>query len=113
MTARRRITDAQAEEIVRLREDKKYSLRRIASHLGLHTSAVQYVLLKAGVLPFNRTMDDPRRAGAFTPDDDARLLELARGGMATVAIARVMKRPRSSVRMRLMLLEARAEQAAA
>ena len=113
MTARRTITEAQADEIVRLREDRKYSLARIASHLGLHRSAVQYVLLKAGVMPFERIVDDPRRAGAFTQEEDARLLALAPAGHTVVAISRAMQRPRTSVRMRLMLLEARAEREAA
>lgn len=113
MTRRRHISDALAEEIVRLREDKKYSRARIASHLGLHVSAVQYILLKAGVMPFDKIVDDPRRAGAFTPEDDARLLALARGGLRWCEISRAMRRAHSSVRMRLMLLEARAEQATA
>lgn len=94
--------------------DKGWSGSRIARRLGLKNSlgAVNYHLLRAGIDPFPAGKTLPphfRKGNPFTPEEDARMLALARGGMAPHIVAKTIGRPRTSVGMRIMLLEIRAE----
>ena len=106
-----RVAPELVDEIVRLREDHGRTTSYIAWKLGLHESAVHYWLLKNGVDPWNQNGHGQRRHNAFTADEDRNLLELRRAGVSLKRIALELGRPRTSVLMRIMLLEVRAESA--
>jgi hypothetical protein len=53
-------------------------------------------------------MPAQRRGGHWTPDEDRRLLELAKAGKSLVFISANLKRPASGVRLRLTYMERRA-----
>jgi hypothetical protein len=112
-TPRQKLTREQIDEIVRLREDEKWTTHRIAKHTGISQAGVNYQLLRAGVDPWDAEnhppTQKPRRP--FTPEEDARLLALGREGKGPWQIARALDRPDTSVRIRLMTLEVRAERA--
>jgi hypothetical protein len=105
-----KLTPAQIDEIVRLREERGMSSTFIASRFNVSTSTVNYQLLRNGVDPW-----DPERfsghanAGAFTPDEDARMLELGAAGLSPYQISKVIGRPKTSVLIRILTLEVRAE----
>lgn len=105
-----RLSDEEIEAIVNWRERKKSS-GWIAVKMNLPKGTVNYQLLLAGLDPFDSPKSSGRNPGAFTPDEDAKLLALAQDGKKLPTIAAEMKRPRSSVRLRWMLLEIRAEKA--
>lgn len=108
-----KVTPSQVEEMVRLREKKRWPVSRIASKFGLTESAVNYRLLRNGVDPWDIDKH-PRKIGnhkgQFTPADDARMLELAKT-MSINMVSTTMGRAITSVRIRLMTLEVRAEKA--
>lgn len=105
-----KLSREQIDEIVRLREDYKKTTTFLAQRFGVSTSAINYQLLRNGVDPW-----DPSKAttqshpGAFSPEEDARMLALGATGMAPHRIAIVMKRPKTSLLIRLLTLEVRAE----
>ena len=107
----KRLSSEQIERIVALRE-RGISSYGIGCRLGLALGTVNYQLLLAGIDPFDRpTNGRARHPGAFSSDEDNQLLALATSGMKLPAIATAMNRARTSVRLRLMLLEIRAEKA--
>lgn len=96
-----------------------WSTRRIGMRLGVSSSAINYQCLKHGaVSPRQRRTATPemqhryegkdgRKFRTFTPDEDHRLLVLARQGLTVSQIGRDMARANTSVRMRIMMLELR------
>lgn len=111
--AKPKLTRDQVDEIVHLREEKGWSAARIAVKFGISVSAVNFRLLREGIDPWD--VDKHRRKigrqpGAFSADEDARMLELART-MSPYQIAKAIGRPQTSVAIRLMTLEVRAEKA--
>lgn len=106
---RRKLTHENIEEIVRLREEERKPSALIASQFGVNQSTVNYHLLRAGVDPWDSMQDKPNQRGAFTPEEDARMLELGRAGLSPWKISQAIGRPKTSVLIRLLTLEVRAE----
>lgn len=111
MTRARKLTEAQIAEIVRLREERGRSVNYIARQFSVSTSAVNYQLLRNGVDPWDPEKYNAagRHPGAFSPEEDARMLALGAAGMPAHRIALEMNRPKTSVLIRLLTLEVRAE----
>jgi len=110
-----RLTEEQVARICELRE-KGLTIRAIADEIGRSRGAVYWRCLENGVDPpkpaklrreiigpaiYNRGGHTVRR---FTPEEDARLLEMEAEGLSRTAIARTLKRGRNSVVGRLMTL---------
>jgi hypothetical protein len=104
-----KLSSAEIDEIVRLREEQRVSTRRIARRIGCSQAAVNYQLLRNGVDPFDRPGSRINQKGGFSADEDARLLQLVRDGVPVHRAAIALGRPKTSALMRLMLLEVRAE----
>lgn len=103
-----RLTPQQIEQIEEWAEKGK-SAQWIARHLDLKPSSVNYRILRAGYDPWpGRARSKNNQVGAFSPEEDARMLELART-MSSYRVAIEMKRPKTSILIRLMTLEVRAE----
>jgi IS30 family transposase len=98
-----------------------WSTSRIAKHLGVSSGAINYQCLKHGAVsphqratatPETRTVykgKDGRTFRTFTPDEDDRIMALATEGKSAREIATIMDRARTSIMMRIMLLELREE----
>jgi hypothetical protein len=96
-----------------------WSTARIGMKLGVSSGAINYQCLKNGAIsPRQRRHDTPterlvytgrdgRTFRTFTPEEDEQLLGYARDGKKPPEIATLMSRGRTSVVMRLMLLELR------
>ncbi len=96
-----------------------WSTTRIGMKLGVSSGAIAYQCLKHGaVSPNQRRTQTPqqqrvyqgkdgRSFRTFTTQEDEQLLALAREGKRIPEIATLMKRGRTSIRMRIMLLELR------
>ena len=83
----------------------------VAAKLGIPPATVNYRMLRAGFDPWPDWKTSVHRpANGFTDAEDEQLLELGKT-MGVNRIADIMKRPRTSVRIRLMTLEIRAEKA--
>lgn len=117
---KRRVSEADKEMIVRMRQ-KGLSHRAIGAKLGISPAAVSWYCLQLAVEPprpgkswdaikgpavMSRGNHVLRR---FTPDDDARLLEMENSGATIAEIARALGRPSNSIRGRLMTLARRDE----
>lgn len=105
-----RMTPEQVEQITAYAEKGK-SGSWIARKLGLSDAGVNYRMLRAGHDPWpghGNLPRNPRHPGAFTPEEDDRMLELGKS-MAPHKVAEIMGRPRTSVLIRLLTLEVRAE----
>lgn len=123
MTARY-LTSQMLERAAAMRE-RGLSVGNIAADLGCSRGALHWHFLKLGVEP---PKPRPLRLDyhlkcpvlvrgnhvvrAFTPQEDARLLELASQGLGTSAIGRALGRKSNSVGGRLMTLARREERAA-
>lgn len=110
----------QVNELAELRESG-WSFARLAARYGVSTGAIHYRCLTVGALsPKSR----PIVAGAarknaargfggrvkhFTLDEDAQLLAMARTGAKIETIAAALNRARTSVRIRLLTLELKAD----
>lgn len=105
-----KLSPEQVDQIVGWAEKGKSGLW-IAGRLGLNPSTVNYRMLRAGYDPWPSGGDRarPNQPGAFLAEEDARMLELGAAGMAPHKIAQVMKRPKTSLLIRLLTLEVRAE----
>ena len=108
----KRLSPEQKENILSLRERGK-GVKFIAGRVRCSPGAVLYHCLCNGLDPFNSERARGTHAGAFSAEEDAKLIELARSGMKLHHVAAALKRPRTSTRMRLLLLEVRAEKALA
>lgn len=120
----RRLTKGLLEHAIEMRE-AGVSVRQIAREIGCSQGALRWQFLKLAVDPpkpppvwpdyylkvpqINRGNHVVR---AFTPDEDARLLELERQGLGDSAIGRALDRRPNSVRGRLMTLARQEERAA-
>lgn len=105
-----RLTPEVVDQIEEYAERGKSGLW-IARKLDLPPATVNYRMLRAGFDPWPGTRSNKEQAGAFSPEEDEQLLDLGRQGLGWRKIAEMMKRPRTSVRIRLMTLEVRAEKA--
>lgn len=102
-----------------------WSTTAIGKRLGVSPGAINYQCLKHGaVSPRQRRTDTPqeqtvytgrdgRTFRTFTPDEDDQLMAFAHEGKKIGEIAALMKRGRTSIRMRIMLLELREDLPAA
>ena len=111
MAQRPKLTPALVEQIETFGEKGKSS-SWIAARTGVHEATVAYRMLRAGYDPWPGHKHGNNQKGGFSPEEDARILSLA-CEMGTHRIAQTIKRPYTSVRIRLMLLEVRAEKAVA
>jgi hypothetical protein len=96
-----------------------WSTTRIGAALGVSCGAINYQCLKNGAIsPRQRRQETPqerivytgkdgRTFRTFTPAEDAQLLGYAREGRKPPEVAKLMNRGRTSIIMRLMLLELR------
>lgn len=120
----KRLTDAERERIVALREEKGWTYAAIAAELGISCGAVQWVCLRAGAdSPVGNPKLSPvptrakriRRGGhvvrPFTAGEDAQLLDLEARGKGVTEIARILGRRHNSVAGRLATLARRAARA--
>ncbi len=116
----RKLNRSQVDELATLRE-RGWSYKSIAAKFNVSPGTVYYHCLREGAIsprqrcrpvptePHSFIAGDGRRQSRFTQADDARLLQLEGEGFSLSKIAREMQRPRTSVRMRLMLLALREE----
>jgi transposase-like protein len=109
-----RFSPEEIDRIVALGE-RSYSGGRIARRMGLSEASVNYRLLRNGIDPWPNhaaySQALPRRGRPFTAEEDARMLALLTERMPMYKIAITMKRPRTSVLIRILTLEVRAEKA--
>lgn len=120
--ARRRLTDEQVAEAVRLRE-RGWGCASIGKRLGVSAGAILYQCLKQGAVSprtrSTRVCDDEfvawggRRCRRFTPAEDARISALRTAGTSAAEISRLVGRAPTSVRIRLLQLALRDEAKAA
>ena len=119
--AKSRLTQAELDTIATMRE-RGLSYAQIGRSVGMSPSAVSWHCLRLGVDPpkpsplrphYHLLCSEVRRGNhvvrAFTPDEDARLVELAKRGLSNTAIAREIGRKWNSVAGRLMTLARREE----
>lgn len=120
---KRKYTEDQIDRAVTLREDGR-TLQQIEQETGVHRCVVSHYCLRLGAdLPAGmrgaspNPQRPPYRRGRhivrpFSPEDDARILEMANQGLTRAEIARAMGRKRNSIEGRLLTLarhDARAE----
>lgn len=107
-----RLTDEQKEKILTYAEMGKKG-PWITAQLGLKAATVNYQMLRGGYDPWDaskRSRSPESQPGAFSASEDARILELGRT-MGASRIAKKLRRSKTSVLIRLMTLEVRAEAA--
>jgi hypothetical protein len=105
-----KLTDDQVEQIEAWGAKGKSGLW-IANKLDLPNATVNYRMLRAGYDPWpGRPRSKKNQRGGFSEDEDRRMLELAQT-MAPHKVAMAMGRAKTSVLIRLMTLEIRAEKA--
>lgn len=118
MPVRRKLTDAQVEDLCARRE-RGWSYKALAERFGVSASAVHYQCLKNGAVsprqrrvatplePSSFVAGDGRTQRRFTLADDAELLRLEAEGLRYGEISRRTGRALTSVRIRLMTLALR------
>ena len=123
MTNRRKLTDAQIEELCRLRE-RGWGYKPLAERFSVSTGAIHYQCLKNGAIsprqragatrikPFSFVAGDGRTQRRFTEAEDEELIRLEQSGLKYRQIAEKIGRPLTSVRIRLMTLAMHEEIAA-
>lgn len=122
--AKRRLSPADLDRLAERREAGA-SYRELAAEFGCSESAISWQCLRLGADPpkpprprptYHLQMPLVRRGNhmvrAFTPAEDARLLELEQQGLGNTAIGRALDRRPNSVRNRLMTLARHDERAA-
>lgn len=123
----RKLFDRDYDRLAAMREEGK-SYEQIARVFGCSAKAISWHCLRLGAEPpkpaplrLNYHLEHPvmKRGNhivrAFTPEEDARLLQLEAQGLGYIAMGKAIGRKQNSVRGRLMTLarrEARAEQSA-
>lgn len=105
-----KLTDEQIEQIEDWAEKGKSGLW-VSAKLGIPPATVNYRMLRAGYDPWPGARRHGVQSGGFSPAEDARMLQLARDGMKLARIAKTLGRANTSIRIRLMTLEVRAEKA--
>lgn len=117
MGALKKLTEDQVAEIAELRE-RGCSYGFIARRFGVSQGCALYHCLKQGAVspntrPSGQKVMTYQRGGKpvrrFTASEDERLLALRAAGTPVMKIARELGRAYTSVRLRLLALEARAE----
>lgn len=98
-----KLSQSQVDQLVEWREAGR-SQQWIATKLGLTASGVYYHCLRNG---FSSARRLARGRNSFTPQEDELLLARRVEGATIAAIACELKRPESSVFMRLQILSAR------
>ena len=81
--------------------ERGLSYGQISNALGLNINTVQYYCYEHGIYGPN---DFARDSKKYPPEIDAMILKLRMEGVSVSAIARVVSRPRTSVRSRLRTL---------
>ena len=82
----------------------------ISKILGLKPATVNYRMLRMGFDPWPGKRSNPGpQVGGFSREEDAAMLQKRIAGMKIHQIARELKRPVTSIRIRIMTLEVRAE----
>ena len=116
----RKYTDEQLDEAARLRE-AGMSINAIGKRLGMSPGSVSWHCLKLGADSPTTATNVPDYSGPmimrrgdhlvkrFTPEEDARLLQMDIDGERVCDMARAIGRPANSVRGRLMTLARREE----
>lgn len=102
-----KLSPDQVDQIVGWAEKGKSGLW-IAARLGLKAATVNYRMLCAGFDPWPGQRNHNNQYGAFSPEEDQRLIELSTQHKLPT-VAKLMNRARTSCRIRLMTLEVRAE----
>lgn len=122
MTATCRLSPDQIDELLALRE-KGLSFARIGARMGMSAGGVAYLCLSRGATspregrwrnpnaPRVMRGRDGRILRRFSADEDARLAQLSGEGLTLTEIARRLGRPRTSVRMRMLMLGAAEDRA--
>lgn len=112
---RRKLSDAQIEELCRLREGG-WGYKRLAARFCVSAGAVHYQCLRNGAFsPHQRagafrtepdifTGRDGRMQRRFTQAEDGELIRLEKSGLNYRQIAEKIGRTQTSVRIRLMTL---------
>ncbi len=121
--AARRLSEQQIERAIALRE-AGWTLKAIGDEIGCSGAAMSWHFLMRAVDPpkprplrldYHLRCPVMKRGRflvrAFTPEDDARLLDMERRGEKVSAIARALGRKHNSVQGRLMTLARRDERA--
>ncbi len=112
MAKRNKLDLKQIDEVVRLFVDERWKVPAIARAFGVSEGCIEYQLLRHGVDPWKPSRLKNRCGGRpFSQAEDARALALLSTPMPLKHVARTMARPRTSVLMRIMTLEVRAENA--
>jgi len=107
-----KLTDDQIEQIESWAEKGK-SGQWISGQLSLKPATVCYRMLLAGFDPWpGKRNGNHKQRGGFSPEEDAQMLELGKT-LSVYKISKLMGRPYTSIRIRLMTLEVRAEKALA
>jgi DNA-directed RNA polymerase specialized sigma24 family protein len=81
--------------------ERGLSYGQIANKVGLCVNTVQYYCYEHGIVGPN---DFPRVSKKYPPEIDALILKLRKEGESVSGIARIVQRPRTSVRSRLRTL---------
>lgn len=112
MAKRNKLSQQQVEEVIRLFTERGMKVGKIARQFHVTDGCIEYRLLRNGIDPWKaERRKAPPSARSFNPDEDARALELVGRPMPIKHVARTMKRPRTSILMRVLTLEVRAEAA--
>jgi hypothetical protein len=113
MKYRQKLTPEQGDELIRLFEDEGWTVLQLVARFPLTESAVNYRLLRAGLDPWPKGGGQVKRreCGGFSPEEDARMLALGAEGKSPYQIHKIIGRPRTSVLIRILTLEVRAEKA--
>jgi DNA-binding CsgD family transcriptional regulator len=86
----------------------------ISRKLGIPAATVNYRMLRAGFDPWPGKRNSSHiQPGAFSPEEDDWIVELSAAGLSAYQIAKRINRAQTSVVIRLMTLEVRAEKALA
>lgn len=103
-------TPEQIERVIELREAGK-SFAAIQRLTGVHHCTASYHCLKLGAFPPGKTpkrhyKSPVPRGRRVTPDEEARMLELARDGLSAHRVSQILNRPINTVKHRLMVAAA-------
>lgn len=108
-----KLSREQIDEMVRLFEEDGVKPKELARRFHITVSAVNYRLLREGLDPWPQggKADRAKQPGAFSAEDDRRMLDLGAQGLGHHKIAQMIGRPKTSVLIRILTLEVRAEKA--
>lgn len=98
-------TSDQIERVIELREAGK-SFAAIQRLTGVHHGAASYHCLNAGAFPprwkpKRHFRAEVPRGRPVTPEEEARMIDLARQGLSAYRVAQIVGRPANTVKHRL------------